>query len=139
FIRGSPTFSGGASEEPVASPVPSKPSALFDEVALLARAGSYDVSAQIAEAFFEECPSLMTPMRNALRRKDAPEIARLAHALKGAIANFTSGAAFHSAVGLEQFAKEGDITLADLFKQLEKDVEKLLDALQNFVRAVPGA
>ena len=82
----------------------------------------------------------MQPIREALRRKDAMEIARLAHGLKGAISNFTSGAAFHSAVRLEQFAKEGDTTLgANAFKQLQRDMDELMSALRDFVRAVPKA
>jgi two-component system, sensor histidine kinase and response regulator len=119
--------------------VVAKRSAPFDEAAFLARmGGEQDLCAQIAEAFFVEGPELITPIREALRRKDAMEVARLAHGLKGAISNFTSGAAFHSVVRLEQFAKEGDTTLAiDAFKQLERDMNDLMKALQDFVRAVP--
>jgi HPt (histidine-containing phosphotransfer) domain-containing protein len=102
--------------------------------------GEQDLCAQIAEAFFIEGPELMLPIREALRRKDAMEVARLAHGLKGAISNFSSGAAFHSAVRLEQFAKEGDTTLAfEAFKQLERDMNDLTNALKDFVRAVPRA
>jgi len=131
---------GGAPvQEPVS--VHSKRSAPFDEAAFLARmGGEQDLCAQIAEAFFIESPELMQPIREALRRKDAMEIARLAHGLKGAISNFTSGAAFHSAVRLEQFAKEGDTSLAaDAFKQLQRDMDELMSALKDFVRAVPKA
>jgi hypothetical protein len=67
-------------------------------------------------------------------------ISRLAHGLKGAISNFTSGGAFHSAVRLEQFAEEGDTTLAaDAFKQLQRDMDELMNALKDFVRAVRKA
>jgi HPt (histidine-containing phosphotransfer) domain-containing protein len=119
--------------------VVAKRSAPFGEAAFLARmGGEQDLCAQIAEAFFTEGPQLMAPIREALRRKDAMEVARLAHGLKGAISNFSSGAAFHAAVRLEQFAKEGDTTLAfDAFKQLERDMNDLTNALQDFVRAVP--
>jgi two-component system, sensor histidine kinase and response regulator len=120
-------------------PAPAKRSALFDEAGFLARmGGSHEVGAQIAEAFFVECPQLLAPIEEALRRKDALEIARLAHGLKGAISNFTSGPAFHSAVRLEQFAKEADLTLAaDAYRQLEKDSQALLSALREFASAVP--
>jgi hypothetical protein len=60
--------------------------------------------------------------------------------LKEAISNFTSGAAFHSAMRLGQFAKEGDTTLAaDAFKQLQRDVDGLTSARKDFARAVPKA
>ena len=125
--------------EPVS--VVTKRSAPFDEAAFLARmGGAQDLCAQIAEAFFIEGSGLMSPIREALRRKDAMEIARLAHGLKGAISNFTSGAAFHAAVRLEQYAKEGDTSLAaEAFKQLERDVDELMNALRDFVRGVPKA
>ena len=120
-------------DAPVQDPlsVHCKRSAPFDEEAFLARmGGEQDLCALVAEAFFIEGPEFMQPIREALRRKDAMEIARLAHGLKGAISNFTSGAAFHSAVRAEQFAKESDTTLAaNAFKQLQRD----------FVRAVPKA
>ncbi|HEY6129392.1 MAG TPA: response regulator [Candidatus Acidoferrum sp.] len=119
----------------------SKQEAPFDESAFLARmGGDQDGCAQIAEAFFVECPELLSQLRTALRRKDGPELARLAHGLKGAISNFTSGAAFHSCVRLEQLAKEADLYLAaDAFKRLEEDISVLLNALKVFARSVPKA
>ena len=82
----------------------------FDEAAFLSRMdGSYEVCVQIAEAFFVECPRLMAALRAALQRKNAVELASLAHALKGTIANFTDGAAFQSVVKVEQLAKEADL------------------------------
>jgi two-component system sensor histidine kinase/response regulator len=132
------SVAGGAPAQAPQSVI-AKRSAPFDEAAFLARlGGAHDLCAQIAEAFFTEGPELMAPIRKALRSKDALEIARLAHGLKGAISNFTSGAAFHSAIRLEQFAKEGDTTLAaDAFRQLERDMDELMNALKDFVRAVP--
>jgi two-component system, sensor histidine kinase and response regulator len=125
----------------IESPVPAvtKQDAPFDEAAFLARmGGDQDGCAQIAEAFFVECPGLLSGLRTALRRKDGPELARLAHGLKGAISNFTSGAAFHSCVRLEQLAKEADLYLAsDAFKRLEKDLSVLLNALKQFAGSVP--
>jgi two-component system, sensor histidine kinase and response regulator len=70
--------SGGAPvQEPVS--VHSKRSAPFEEAAFLARmGGEQDLCEQVVEAFFMEGPELMQPIREALRRKDAMEIARLA-------------------------------------------------------------
>jgi len=115
--------------------------AAFDEAAFLSRMdGSYEVCVQIAEAFFGECPRLMTALRGALKEKDAVELARLAHALKGTIANFTDGGAFLSAVKIEQLAKEADLyRAAEAFKRLEDDVDALLQSLRWFATAVPKA
>jgi HPt (histidine-containing phosphotransfer) domain-containing protein len=113
----------------------------FDESAFLSRMdGSYEVCVQIAETFFMECPRLMAALRAALQRRDAPELASLAHALKGTIANFTDGAAFQSAVKVEQLAKEADLYRAgESFRRLEADVDALLNSLRSFASAVPKA
>jgi CheY-like chemotaxis protein len=115
--------------------------AAFDESAFLSRMdGSHDVCVQIAEAFFVECPKLMSALRVALQRKDAVELAALAHGLKGTIANFTDGTAFQSAVKIEQLAREADLyRAADAFKRLETDVEALLKSLRSFASAIPKA
>jgi len=85
----------------------------FDEWQFLARMdGSHEVCVQIAEAFLAECPKLMSALRTALKQKHAPERAVAAHALKGAIANFTGCTAFQSVVRLEHLAGEADLQLA---------------------------
>jgi two-component system, sensor histidine kinase and response regulator len=117
------------------SPVQEMP---FDEREFLARMdGSQEVCAQIAEAFLAECPRLMSLLRAALSRKDAPELASVAHALKGAISNFTGCTAFHAVVRLEQLAREADMQLAaEAFKRLEVEINVLLQSLKSFARAV---
>jgi HPt (histidine-containing phosphotransfer) domain-containing protein len=86
------------------------------------------------------CPKLMSALRLALERKDSLELAALSHALKGTIANFTDGAAFQSALKIEQLAKEADLyRAAEAFKRLEDDVETLLTSLKSFASAVPKA
>jgi len=113
----------------------------FDEREFLARMdGSHEVCVQIAETFLVECPKLMSALRTALRRKDAPELASTAHALKGAISNFTGCTAFHSVVRIEQLAREADLQLAaEVLKLLESDVNALLQSLKSFASAVPKA
>jgi HPt (histidine-containing phosphotransfer) domain-containing protein len=125
----------------ITASVNSKRSPAFDEAAFLSRMdGSYEVCAQITEAFFSECPRLMASLRTALQRKDAPELAGIAHALKGALANFTDGAAFQSAVKIEQLAKEADLhRAAEALQRLEDDVEALLQSLRAFTGAVSKA
>jgi two-component system sensor histidine kinase/response regulator len=110
----------------------------FNEREFLARMdGSHEVCVQIAEAFLDECPKLMSALRTALRQKDAPALAAAAHALKGAIVNFTGCTAFHSVVRLEQIAKEADLQLAaEALKRLDGDVNVLLQSLKSFASAV---
>jgi HPt (histidine-containing phosphotransfer) domain-containing protein len=99
--------------------------------------GSYEVCVQIAEAFFVECPGLLSALRVAIQNKNAPELASSAHALKGTIANFTDGPAFQSAARLEELAREADLHRAgETFRRLEADVDALLRSLRSFASAV---
>jgi two-component system, sensor histidine kinase and response regulator len=120
-----------------AGAVQAKQAPAFDEAAFLARMdGSYEVCAQIAEAFFGEGPKLIERLKDELRKKDAAQLARAAHALKGAIANFTDGQAFQSAVCLEQAARESDLRVAaEGLPRLEREVAELVEELRTFVSA----
>ena len=113
----------------------------FDEREFLARMdGSHEVCVLIAETFLVECPKLMSTLRTALKRKKASEIAGAAHALKGAIANFTGCTVFRSVVRLEQLATESDLqSAAEAFKRLEGEIELLLQSLKSFAGAMPKA
>jgi CheY-like chemotaxis protein len=115
----------------------SKRRAAFDEEAFLARMdGSYEVCAQIAEAFFGEGPKVIERLKIELQKKDAAQLAKAAHALKGAIANFTDGQAFQSAVRLEQAARESDLRFAEEgLPRLESEVTELVEELRAFVGA----
>jgi signal transduction histidine kinase/CheY-like chemotaxis protein/HPt (histidine-containing phosphotransfer) domain-containing protein len=134
LVAGRPAHSSVVSFSPVQD-------APFDEREFLARMdGSHEVCVQIAETFLAECPKLMSSLRGAFRRKDASKIASAAHALKGAIANFTGCTAFHSVVRLEQLAKEADLQLAaEALKRLEGEIQVLLQSLKSFTSAVPKA
>jgi two-component system sensor histidine kinase/response regulator len=131
---------GPLSHSPVVplSPIHDAP---FDEREFLARMdGSHEVCVQIAETFLVECPKLMSALRGALGRKDTSQIASAAHALKGAIANFSGCAAFQSVVRLEQLAKEADLqSAAEALKRLESEIDALLLSLKSFASAMPKA
>ena len=114
----------------------------FDEAAFLARMdGCQEVCVQIAETFLVECPRLMSALRAALQQKDSIEVASVAHALKGTIANFTDGPAFQSAAKLEKLAREADLYRAtETFDRLEVHLGALLESLRSFAAStVPGA
>ena len=67
-------------------------------------------------------------------------LAGATHGLKGAVANFTGGKAFHSVVLLEQVAKEADPQLPkDALNQLEREMNILLQTLKSFASAIPKA
>jgi two-component system sensor histidine kinase/response regulator len=132
-----------ADRSPLVSAAPSRAiqACAFDEAAFLSRMdGSHEICVQIAEAFFSECPKLMSALRLALEKKDAVELAGLAHALKGTLANFTDGPAFQAAAKVEQLAQEADLyRAAETFRRLEGYIETLLESLRSFASAMPKA
>jgi two-component system sensor histidine kinase/response regulator len=113
----------------------------FDEREFLMRMdGSHEACVQIAEAFLTECPRMMSAIRRAFERNDMLALAGATHGLKGAVANFTGGKAFHSVVLLEQLAKEADPQLPkDALNQLEREMNILLQTLKSFASAIPKA
>jgi CheY-like chemotaxis protein len=108
--------------------------ALFDEAQLLARTdGSAELCAVLVEAFVKEHPARMADLRRALQQQDAKELARAAHALKGAVANFTDGGALLATVALEKLALRGDLENADgACQKLAVELDRLQTALIEF-------
>jgi len=123
----------------VAEPLPpgagrNSGAAPFDEALLLARSdGSADLCAALVEVFLKECPARMADLRRALQRLDPNDLARAAHALKGAIANFTEGGALQAAVALENIALKGNLQGADeACRRLAAELDHLQMALTEF-------
>ena len=80
---------------------------------------------------------MIASLQEAVDRKNTAEVAKKAHALKGAIANFTSGMAFKTAVELEQQARENDLRAAsELLHRLRREVDSLTESLKLFTNVV---
>ena len=62
--------------------------------------------------FLQECPKLMEQVRQAVSQCDAKAVEHSAHALKGAVSNFTSDGPFKLALRMEMLGRGGD--LADI-------------------------
>lgn len=106
----------------------------FNEALLLERTeGSAELCGMLVEAFLKEYPKQVAALSQALQRQDTKEIAVAAHALKGAIANFTDGAALQATKALEKVSREGDLSGAnEAYRKLTAELDRLQAALTEF-------
>jgi two-component system, sensor histidine kinase and response regulator len=122
-------------EAPGAAPPDSAPvaSAVLRKEAILDRAGGdLNLLRQIIEIFAVDCPRMMANLRKAAEAKNPKALQDAAHALKGAISNFSTVGAFESALRLEVTGHNGDLTgVEDILATLEQDVATLNAALEE--------
>jgi len=111
---------------------------LIDRPAILARLdGNTDLLAEVVELFLQECPGLLKHIREAVERSDARAVERSAHALKGAIGNFTSDGPYRLALRLEMLGRGGDLSEIDEVQAaLEKEVASLNFALEEMRKEI---
>ena len=94
--------------------------------------------AEVIRVFLSEAPAQIAALRAATEAADAGAIAAAAHALKGSVALFSTGAAYLAAGALEQAARAGDVTglaprcatIQDELSRLCTDLETLMATLQ---------
>jgi PAS domain S-box-containing protein len=80
---------------------------ILDRAAVLARVSNKrQILPRIIALFREDCPHLLEAIRGALARRDAAELVRAAHTLKGAVGNLGATVAFRAALepGLSQIS-----------------------------------
>jgi CheY-like chemotaxis protein len=85
---------------------------------------------ELTTAFLDECVNLLGAMREAVKQGDASALARAAHSLKGAVANFPAQPAVEAALRLEMIGRQGDLThAAEAYHALVVEIERLKPAL----------
>ena len=91
-------------------PVVRRDPVAFDENVVLSRVnGDLDLLRDIVGLFLEDCPLRITRMREAVSRGDANGLETASHALKGAIANFTTNGAYQAAQQVESLARSREL------------------------------
>jgi len=143
-IRGKDLFeiieaSCGASSEQSPGKNTEPAEAAFDGEALLARLdGSTELCAELIDTFLQESPQTLSAVKVAVETHDAAAIARAAHALKGAVANFGANhRAFGAAVALELCGNSGDLKeIQHLFAEVTKALGRLQSEMSAFSEKV---
>jgi HPt (histidine-containing phosphotransfer) domain-containing protein len=70
--------------------------------------GDLKIARKLIDMFLQSLPEDLAEIRSAAARRDDRTLTRAAHAVKGAVANFTTGTAYAAARGLEQAARKAD-------------------------------
>jgi signal transduction histidine kinase/CheY-like chemotaxis protein len=125
---------GMAKEPDLAAAAQHLPKDVLDRSAILARVGNdRQLLKELVALFREELPGLLTRIREAVARRDAPALKAAAHTLKGAVSNFSTWPAFEAALRLETMGQTGDLTQAGAaLAALEEAMARLVPALAQF-------
>ncbi|AEG51110.1 Hpt domain protein [Sphingobium chlorophenolicum L-1] len=85
---------------------------------------------ELAGVFIDECPEMMRQVRAAIDRRDARELRRAAHSLKGSAHIFAASEAGAAAFRLEEMGADGNFRdVEDGWTLLRFEVEGLLSEL----------
>jgi CheY-like chemotaxis protein/HPt (histidine-containing phosphotransfer) domain-containing protein len=124
---------GGAPSSP--SAVHRPPSTVLDEADVLDRVGGdRELLREVVGMFLETSPGSLTELREAVVRRDAAGVHRLAHAFKGMVGHFGAGAAVEAAQRLEDLGRAQDLGRAEeAYAALAGAVERLRPALDRLV------
>jgi HPt (histidine-containing phosphotransfer) domain-containing protein len=116
---------------------PRKPDADFLDGAraLTSVGGDAQLLRELARLFLAESPTWLADIHDALARRDAPQLQRVAHTLKGSLSTFGALSACEAARRLETMGRSGDLTQADAacaaLEELMAGVRPALAALSD--------
>jgi two-component system, sensor histidine kinase and response regulator len=104
----------------------------LDRASLVARfEGDAEFFDEVAAVFIDDCPRMLAHLADARAAGDLVALRQAAHALKGAVGNFTEGPAREAGVITEQLARQGSDAAFTAAAELEALVHALLDALTH--------
>jgi two-component system sensor histidine kinase/response regulator len=96
--------------------------------------GDVQLARKLIEIFVAQCPRLLGDILAAIEAGDKDALRRAAHALKGTIGNFPSGAARGAAARMEMIGADGDIAAArEVYPLLEEEVRRLQQLLPMMI------
>jgi len=111
------------------------PPGLINERKVLAGlGGDRELMAEVLRLFIDDSARLMREMHTAVARQNSEAIRQVAHALKGSIANLSSGAARELAAQIEQLGKGGELAgVPPLVERLEPELVVLQQAAEQLL------
>ncbi len=136
YLRSGPTKY--VANEEAAAHLPDEKDAIDTESLLKRLEGDRELLAEMVGLFEGEEKTLARQAREALAKSDFRALARVAHTLKGAVANFSTGAPFRTAEELEAAARDGSAKRAEeASDRLEITLKRLGKSLAPFRAGVP--
>jgi HPt (histidine-containing phosphotransfer) domain-containing protein len=95
--------------------------------------GDVELLREVVGLFLRGCPAQLADVRDAIGRRDGTTLARVAHSLKGSVANFAADPAVAAAQQLELIGRTGDwVEVDQALADLETEIENLASTLQAF-------
>lgn len=87
--------------------------------------------------FREEYPGQIQRAQEAIARRDAAGVERIAHALKGALGNLAASGASNFAAEIEAMGRSGNLSLVRAkLAETENEVRRVLQALDALLESV---
>jgi PAS domain S-box-containing protein len=115
-------------------PAPVEPPPLNWDKALESVAGDRELLRELASIFLATYPQWMSKLREALAGRDSAGLRRLAHTLKGSVAQFRADEVGRAAGRLETMGDKGDLAgAAEALTVLEGEMRRLQPVLRAFV------
>jgi CheY-like chemotaxis protein/anti-sigma regulatory factor (Ser/Thr protein kinase) len=113
----------------------SSPHLTFDRLgALDSVGGDEQLLTELAEVFLQEAPQLLEQIEHAMRQRNAKQLQRAAHTLKGAASAFRAVAVGEFSHRLEVFGANNDLSEAErVFRQLQQAMQQLAPELESLV------
>jgi HPt (histidine-containing phosphotransfer) domain-containing protein len=107
------------------APDPALDPAVLDTLRQLTLPGEPDVLTDVLRLFLDEAPKKIRALQAAFDAGDAPQMARLAHSLKGSSGNIGAGALMDVCRRLDELAAAGDLTrIAPLLAALTEEYHR---------------
>jgi HPt (histidine-containing phosphotransfer) domain-containing protein len=104
----------------------------LDRATLIARfEGDAELFDEVSVVFIGDSPRLIANLNEARRSADLAALCQAAHAIKGAVSNFTDGPAREAALVAEQLARDGDAAAWPIAAELADLVLALTEALRD--------
>ncbi len=95
--------------------------AVVDSLRQLTPPGEPDVLAEILSVFLTEVPRRVDRLKSAFRDRDAAEVQRAAHSLKGSSGNIGADGMFEVCRQIDERAKAGDLGIDALLDGLDRE------------------
>jgi len=86
---------------------------------------------ELVDTFLEDCPSLISQMRDAHAAKDAESFRRGAHSMKSNAATFGAMELSAMAKELESMARENNLDIGNRLEVMEEAFEKVREELKS--------
>jgi two-component system, sensor histidine kinase and response regulator len=110
------------------------PGLIEEQKVLEGLGGDQELFEEVLNLFLEDSDRLLHDIQSAVALKDAAALGRSAHALKGSVANLSSGAAHTYAADLEKMGRNGECNGAqELVAKLGNALQELQHAASNLL------